>query len=208
MRNYKMSRCTTHRIVARSATGLAVSLLLVASHPTAAQQYVDQGMVDDNQVYAGQVHDGQVYDGQVHDGQVTVSDGQCMADGGQGVLCDGGGGLCDGGLCDGGGICQGAGSICRRIGDRIRSCLRGPDYVWPNYCGLMAPQYPVPYDVPRWVGRSQFTYPPMMPHHSLPHYRTTYAYRHGPGMARTTVNWHPSLGDRLKRLRNVFELPR
>ncbi len=86
--------------------------------------------------------------------------------------------------------------------------LCSSDCAWPNYCGMMAPRYPVPYEVPPRVGRTEFTYAPVMPHHSLPHYRKTYSFRHGPGMARTTVRWRPTLCDTLKRARKVFELPR
>lgn len=86
------------------------------------------------------------------------------------------------------------------------SCSSGAS--WPNHCGMAAPTYPVPYEVPVLVGRTEFTYPPVMPHHSLPHYRKTYSYRHGPGMARTTVKWRPSWCDTWKRVRKAFELPR
>ena len=100
--------------------------------------------------------------------------------------------------CDAG--CGGGGTGC---GD---SCSQGAS--WPNHCGMAAPTYPVPYDVPALVGRTEVTYPPVMPHHWLPHYRKVYSYRHGPGMARTTVKWRPSLCDTWKRMRKALELPR
>jgi len=68
-------------------------------------------------------------------------------------------------------------------------CGATHDGCLPNYCGLQAPAYPVPFATPQHVGWHYFTYAPMMPHHSLPHYRHTYAYKHGPGLSRTTVNW-------------------
>ena len=83
------------------------------------------------------------------------------------------------------------------------------DHAPPQRCGMVAPSYPVPHEVPWRVGRTYFTYPPVMPHHSLPHYRKVYSYRHGPGMVRTTVNWHKSyVCSALHWLHNIIELPR
>jgi hypothetical protein len=79
----------------------------------------------------------------------------------------------------------------------------------PHWCGLPAPSYPVPYATPRVVGHTNFTYPPLMPHHSLPHYRHTYSFRHGPGLSRTNVSWHKSyLHSTLDWVHHLFELPR
>ena len=78
-----------------------------------------------------------------------------------------------------------------------------------SHCGLPAPKYPVPFATPRPTTPTYLMYPPMMPHNSLPHYRSTYSFRHGPGLSRTNVHW------RSKKLLNVaeyihhlFELPR
>ena len=102
-----------------------------------------------------------------------------------------------------------------RCGRGVLGCRGGPGagYVGyrepPVYCGMPAPSYPVPYPVPQNVGQTRFTYPPMMPHHSLPHYRHTYSYRHAPGMSRTTVHWRPTtLLNGLAKLHHVIELPR
>ena len=82
------------------------------------------------------------------------------------------------------------------------------DVIPPQRCGYRAPRYPVPYATPSVVGSSQFTYPPMMPHHSLPHYRHIYSYRHAPGLARTNVAWTRTPGDLWRRVAYQFELPR
>ncbi len=77
------------------------------------------------------------------------------------------------------------------------------------YCGRPAPMYPVPFATPRPTVPTQFTYPPMMPHNSLPHYRSTYSYRHAEGLSRTNVSWHKAYGvSGYKWLHHVFELPR
>jgi hypothetical protein len=77
------------------------------------------------------------------------------------------------------------------------------------HCGMPAPSYPVPFATPRPNTQTNFTYPPMMPHNSLQHYAGTYAFRHGPGMSRTTVSWRPTKGlNALDRLHHIFELPR
>lgn len=77
------------------------------------------------------------------------------------------------------------------------------------WCGLAAPSYPVPYDTPTWVGRTELTYPPLMPHNSLPHYRHVYSFRHGPGLSRTNVIWHQSyLHNALKRVHYALKLAR
>lgn len=78
-----------------------------------------------------------------------------------------------------------------------------------THCGMPAPPYPVPFATPRPTVPTYFTYPPMMPHNSLHHYRGTYAYKHGPGMSRTTVHWRaPKALNALKYLHHVVELPR
>ncbi len=85
------------------------------------------------------------------------------------------------------------------------SCCNPP----PPRCGIRAPEYPVPYPTPSWVGYTSFTYPPLMPHHSLPHYRNIYSYRHGAGLSRTNVWWHKSyLGSTRRWLHHLIELPR
>ncbi len=82
------------------------------------------------------------------------------------------------------------------------------DVMAPQRCGYRAPRYPVPYATPPVVGSTTFTYPPMMPHHSLPHYRPYYSYRHAPGLARTNVAWTHTPGDLWRRMAYQFELPR
>ena len=85
-------------------------------------------------------------------------------------------------------------------------CAGGANSHW---CGLPAPSYPVPFATPRVVGYTNFTYPPLMPHHSLPHYRHTYSFRHGPGLSRTNVRWHKSyLHSTWDWVHHLFELPR
>ena len=79
----------------------------------------------------------------------------------------------------------------------------------PTRCGLPAPQYPVPFATPRPTTQTNFTYPPMMPHHSLPHYRNVYSYRHAEGLSRTNVIWHSQpFVSGLRRLHNFIEIPR
>ena len=76
-------------------------------------------------------------------------------------------------------------------------------------CGYQAPSYPVPFATPKHVGYHYFTYPPMMPHNSLPHYRGAYSYRSCDGLARTNVLWHPSyVRNTFKWLHHLIELPR
>ena len=84
------------------------------------------------------------------------------------------------GLVAGGGVLRGG---CGVLGCASGvGCGPGAGYVGhrppPVRCGMPAPTYPVPYPVPRNVGYTRFTYPPMMPHHSLPHYRRVYSYFH------------------------------
>ena len=77
------------------------------------------------------------------------------------------------------------------------------------HCGMEAPQYPTPFPTPRPTTWTELTYPPMAPHNSLPHYRSTYSFRHGPGLSRTTVAWYPTKAwNALDRLHNVFEIAR
>jgi hypothetical protein len=98
--------------------------------------------------------------------------------------------------------------------DGVSTCSEGEgsgsyEHIPPQRCGMVAPSYPVPHEVPYRVGRTHFTYPPVMPHHSLPHYRKVYSYRHGPGLCRTTVKWRPPyVCSLLKRLHYIIELPR
>ena len=76
-------------------------------------------------------------------------------------------------------------------------------------CGMPAPQYPVPFATPRPTTPTNFTYPPMMPHNSLPHYRNIYSYRHADGLSRTNVHWHsqPFMSG-VRRLHNILEFAR
>ena len=76
-------------------------------------------------------------------------------------------------------------------------------------CGMPAPQYPVPFATPRPTVPTHFTYPPMMPHHSLPHYRNVYSYKHAEGLSRTNVHWHSQpVVSGLRRLHHIMYLPR
>lgn len=78
-----------------------------------------------------------------------------------------------------------------------------------THCGLPAPSYPVPFATPRPTTPTHFTYPPMMPHNSLPHYRSTYSFRHGPGLSRTEVHWRPKkLVNVADYLHHLIEIPR
>jgi hypothetical protein len=100
-----------------------------------------------------------------------------------------------------------------RCGERCCGFTPGAGYIGcrepPVRCGMPAPSYPVPFRVPQNVGYTRFTYPPMMPHHSLPHYRHTYSYRHAPGLSRTTVRWRSTtVRNALAKLHHVIELPR
>lgn len=77
------------------------------------------------------------------------------------------------------------------------------------HCGMAAPQYPAPFPTPKPTTWTEFTYPPFMPHNSLPHYRGSYSFRHAPGLSRTNVMWTPTkLQNALDRLHNAFEIPR
>lgn len=117
----------------------------------------------------------------------ACADGRCGLAGGGGLLKGCGAGGCGAGGCGLAGRCQGDGT----------------------HCGMPAPSYPVPFATPKNVTRTTFTYPPMMPHHSLPHYAGTYSFRHGPGMSRTTVNWRPTKGlNALHFLHHLIEIPR
>ncbi len=78
-----------------------------------------------------------------------------------------------------------------------------------KHCGRPAPPYPVPFATPKPTVPTYFTYPPLMPHHSLPHYRNVYSYHHTKGLGRTNVNWQPSYaGAAFKYVHHLFELPR
>lgn len=91
----------------------------------------------------------------------------------------------------------------------LGNCCRHTSDGRTSHCGMPAPSYPVPFATPRPNLQTNYTYPPMMPHNSLPHYAGTYAFRHGPGMSRTTVLWRPTTGiNALAKLHYAFELPR
>jgi hypothetical protein len=140
-----------------------------------------------------------------------------------------GGEFCDGGSCPGdfcGNACQMCGqepsgvSGPARYGARICSLCRaahqkcgkkgcGKGCGDGTHCGMPAPSYPVPFATPRNVTHTTFTYPPMMPHHSLPHYAGTYSFRHGPGMSRTNVHWRETkVLNGLAYLHHLIEIPR
>lgn len=73
----------------------------------------------------------------------------------------------------------------------------------------MAPEYPVPFATPRPTTPTYLWYPDLMPHNSLPHYRSTYSYRHGPGLSRTNVMWTPTkVRNAFDYLHHMVELPR
>lgn len=78
-----------------------------------------------------------------------------------------------------------------------------------THCGLPAPSYPVPFATPRPTTVTRFTYPPLMPHHALPHYNNVYSFQHGPGLSRTTVRWTPAkVRNAVDFVTHLFELPR
>ncbi len=114
--------------------------------------------------------------------------------------------------CDDGNAARRGGCRC----DRKKSLccchkpFQSPGYQGPpQHCGHRAPEYPVPFSTPRPTTPTYLWYPPMMPHNSLPHYRANYAFRHGPGLARTTVSWRPAyLEYTFDKLHNIIELPR
>ena len=112
---------------------------------------------------------------------------------------------CDGDACDDGG-CGG----CVHCGGRLRGLLQGTDQGGDGmHCCRPAPQYPVPVATPKPTVPTHFTYPPLMPHHSLPHYRNIYSYRHNCGMSRTNVHWHPNYPSAaFNFVHHLFELPR
>ena len=153
------------------------------------------------------------------------SNGGCTGCGGSGLGCNFWNGLagggCGGGLGGGllncrvggcgGGLLSGLLGCGRACGaaDNCPGAGTQTDDGSAVYCGMPAPTYPVPYAVPTYVGHTQFAYPPFMPHHSLPHYRKIYSYRHAPGLSRTNVYWRNTTGrDILARLHNMIELPR
>ena len=110
---------------------------------------------------------------------------------------------CETGDCPTGGCETGR---CRKpgclLGAGANSCPDG------SFCGTQPPGYPVPFATPRPTVPTNLTYPPMYPHHSLPHYNGTYSYRHNCGLSHTNVHWHPSWTAPLKRIHHIFELPR
>jgi hypothetical protein len=76
-------------------------------------------------------------------------------------------------------------------------------------CGMPAPRYPVPHPTPLPTAYTYFTYPPLMPHHALPHYRGTYSFRHGPGLSRTNVCWRTThVANLIHKVHHVIERPR
>jgi hypothetical protein len=123
--------------------------------------------------------------------------GSCGLLGGVGAL----------GSCLAGGGCGGSGSGCA-----LCSGLLGQGNGIPSdgtHCGLPAPKYPVPFATPRPTTPTHLMYPPMMPHNSLPHYRSTYSFKHGPGMSRTNVHWRSKkLVNVAEYIHHLFELPR
>ena len=123
-------------------------------------------------------------------------------------IFDGADGCCATGGCD-----STCGSFWPSLGCRGCCGVPGAGYVGdaplPTYCGMPAPPYPVPYPTPQNVGYTYFACPPVMPHHSLPHYRGIYSFRHGPGLSRTNVFWRPAtLSNAVARVHHMFELPR
>ena len=103
--------------------------------------------------------------------------------------------------CRGSGCC-GNGSSCCGTGS---GCYRDITH----RCGLPVPLYPVPYSTPPVVGHTYFSYPPLMPHHSLHHFPKAYSYRHAPGLSRTNVLWHASyVHSAWNRLHYALRLPR
>ncbi|MEM8678577.1 MAG: hypothetical protein AAGF97_04385 [Planctomycetota bacterium] len=77
------------------------------------------------------------------------------------------------------------------------------------HCGMPAPQYPCPYYTPRPTAPTYISYAPLAPHNSLPQYRSTYSFKHGCGMSRTTVHWRPTtVCNAFDYLHNCIEIPR
>ena len=108
-----------------------------------------------------------------------------------------------------GGCGQGCGGRagCRQRAGKCKKCCgyRSDG----SYCGFPEPRYPVPFATPRPTTPTYFTYPPMMPHNSLPHFRKTYAFRHGPGLSQTQVHWRErKLWLTADFLHNLIEIPR
>ena len=117
---------------------------------------------------------------------------------------------CGQGIGDCAGCRPGAGGKragCRRCGGTCKKCAGYPSD--GSYCGLPEPRYPVPFATPRPTVPTHFTYPPMMPHNSLPHFRSTYAFRHGPGLSQTQVHWRErKLLLTADFIHHLFEIPR
>lgn len=100
------------------------------------------------------------------------------------------------------------GSKAARGGCGVRGCQQETP-VDATRCGMPAPNYPVPFATPHPTVPTQLTYPPLMPHNSLHHYRGTYSYRHGEGLSRTNVMWYaPPVKSGLKWIHHLIELPR
>ena len=64
-------------------------------------------------------------------------------------------------------------------------------YVDPNCGGVGAQMYLAPHPVPPLVGRTYFTYQPLMPHEFLYQHKRSYHryYNEGRGFTRTHVRW-------------------
>lgn len=139
-----------------------------------------------------------------------VGDDACMECGtiaAAGSCCSAGraGGRCVGGTCASCGNSGCGENRGRGVGLRCGCNAAGDG----TYCGLPAPKYPVPFATPRPTTPTHLMYPPMMPHNSLPHYRSTYSFKHGPGLSRTNVHWRaPKLLNAADYIHNIFEIPR
>ena len=104
---------------------------------------------------------------------------------------------------------HGDGSGCGKHGHGCcRGCCRTPQGN-SFYCGMPAPEYPVPYPTPLPTAYTYHTYPPLAPHNSLPHYRGTYSFKHGPGLSRTNVHWRPTtVCNAIDRVHHCLEIAR
>jgi hypothetical protein len=114
------------------------------------------------------------------------------------------------GCGSGGRVLDSLRSACGTIGlAGCHSCGKKQAHGAVVHCGMAAPEYPTPFPTPKPTTWTEHTYPPFMPHNSLPHYRGTYSFRHAPGLARTNVMWYPTkVQNTLDRIHNMFEIPR
>lgn len=128
-----------------------------------------------------------------------------------GVAAQGSQTNCGWGANSDGGVAHAGGGAAGHRGRRKSGCRLCGGSRWNDgtHCGLPAPKYPVPFATPRPTTPTYHLYPPMMPHHSLPHYRSTYAFRHGPGLSQTQVHWRaPKLLNLADYVHHIFEIPR